>query len=161
MSGAAFLAAGALLYGCRGKQRAAANLTLTDIGGIARRYPLIALALSAALLGLAGLPPFAGFMSEWQMFVAGFDSRNPLLIGLVVFLACNVVVSLGYYTPVVLAAYGHAASDVVIRGVGVPLSMTVTLIVLSMTSVALGTAPGLANGLVAPAAEAVVRAFEG
>jgi proton-translocating NADH-quinone oxidoreductase chain N len=161
MSGAAFLAVGALLYGCRRNQRAAANLTLTDVAGVARRYPAIALALSAALLGLAGLPPFAGFMSEWQMFVAGFDSRNPLLIGLVVFLACNVVVSLGYYTPVVLAAYRHAASDVLLRGVGVPLSMTATLIVLSLTSVALGIAPGLASGLVAPAAKAVVRAFGG
>ena len=41
-----------------------------------RRYPLVALAFSVALLGLGGLPPLGGFMSKWQIFAAGFETRN-------------------------------------------------------------------------------------
>ena len=35
-----------------------------------------ALAFSLAVLGLGGLPPLAGFMSKWQIFVAGFETHN-------------------------------------------------------------------------------------
>ena len=51
-TGLAFLAAGALLYSlhiARGKHDA---LTVTDLNGAAKRYPLIALGLSIAVLGL-------------------------------------------------------------------------------------------------------------
>jgi proton-translocating NADH-quinone oxidoreductase chain N len=160
MIAAAFLAAGALLYGMRRDQPDAA-LTLADLAGVAGRYPVAALALSLAVLGLAGLPPLAGFMSEWQIFVSGFDSRDPLIAGLVVFAALNSVLSLAYYTPIVTAAYRRHASAVVVHGQALPTSMTLPLVVLSAASVTLGVWPGLASGLIAPAAAAIVRGFIG
>ena len=51
-------------------------LTIADLNGAAQRYPLAALGLSLAVLGLGGLPPLAGFMSKWQIFVAGFETRK-------------------------------------------------------------------------------------
>jgi proton-translocating NADH-quinone oxidoreductase chain N len=160
MSGAAFLAVGALLYGVRQDRRNMA-LSLADLAGAAGRYPLVALALSLAVLGLGGVPPLAGFMSKWQIFVAGFDTHSPAIVALVVFAALNSVFSLAYYAPVVNAAYRHHASQVVLRGQTVPLSMTVPLVVLSGAIIVLGVWPGLANGLVAPAAVALVRSFGG
>ena len=75
MKGLAFLAVGALMYalfltsGVQGSHKA---LDISDLAGAAKSYPLAALALAIAVLGLGGLPPLAGFMSKWQIFVAGF-----------------------------------------------------------------------------------------
>jgi proton-translocating NADH-quinone oxidoreductase chain N len=160
MIGAAFLAAGALMYGLR-RDTPDAALTLADLGGAARRYPVVALTLSLAVLGLGGLPPLAGFMSEWQIFVSGFDTHNPAIVGLVIFAALNSVFSLAYYAPIVTAAYRRQASAAAAHGQPLPASMTVPLAILSMASLTLGVWPGLASGLVAPAAVAIVRAFIG
>ena len=65
MKGLAFLAAGALLYVLHTAQGDHNPLTISDLGGAARRYPIVALALSLALMGLGGLPPLAGLMSDW------------------------------------------------------------------------------------------------
>jgi multicomponent Na+:H+ antiporter subunit D len=157
MSGAAFLAVGALLYGLS-QQRANGRLGLADMAGCAQRYPLVALALSLAVLGLAGLPPLAGFMSKWQIFTAGFDSGSPILASLVVFAALNSVLSLAYYAPVVVTAYRAQPSLAVIAGQPMPLSMTLPLVGLSLASLVLGVWPALASGLVASAAAALVRA---
>ncbi len=68
------------------------------------RYPLAALAFSIALLALGGLPPLAGFMSKWQIFVPGFNA-NGWFIGLMIFMALNSVLSLAYYAPLVNMMY--------------------------------------------------------
>ena len=161
MSGAAFLAAGALLYCLRGEARNSAVLRVADLTGAARRYPGAALALSLALLGLAGLPPLAGFMSEWQIFVAGFETRSPLIAALMIFAAINVAASLAYYVPVVLVLYGRRASSAVWHGVAMPATMTLPLGVLTAASLLLGIWPALASAIVAPAAAVIVRSFGG
>lgn len=159
MSTAAFLAAGALLYGLRQERRGGAHLSLSDLDGAAGRYPLVTLALSLAVLGLAGLPPLAGFMSEWQIYTAGFGTRSSAIIAIVLLAVLNTVLSLAYYAPVVAAAYRQRPSDLVLGGRPVPTSMTIPLLVLSLGIVALGVLPGLASGLVRPAATALIGAF--
>lgn len=53
------------------------TLMVEDLNGASRKYPMqVALGLSIAVLGLGGLPPLAGFMSKWQIFVAGFQRRT-------------------------------------------------------------------------------------
>ena len=76
MKGLAFLSAGALLYALKLSQGNHDPLVVADLAGAARRYPLPALALSVAVLGLGGLPPLAGFMSKWQIFAAGFLTKD-------------------------------------------------------------------------------------
>jgi len=77
MKGLAFLAVGALMYGMFLKNGSHAGLKVSDLAGAAQKYPLAAFALSIALLALGGMPPLAGFMSKWQIFVAGFETQNP------------------------------------------------------------------------------------
>ena len=76
MKGLAFLAAGALLYALHISRGSHDPLTVDDLNGAASRYPLAALALSVAVLALGGLPPLSGFMSKWQIFVAGFETQQ-------------------------------------------------------------------------------------
>jgi proton-translocating NADH-quinone oxidoreductase chain N len=159
MKGLAFLSCGVLLYTLH---IAAGNhdpLTIDDLAGAARRYPLVALSLSLAVLGLGGLPPLAGFMSKWQIFLAGFETGNVWMEGLVVFAALNSVLSLAYYVPLVNAMYRQEPSARVQTGARMPRLMTIPLIVLAAGVVVLGVWPGLANGLTLPAARVLLSSI--
>jgi len=159
MKGLAFLAAGALLYCLFIAAGSHDSLMIADLAGAARRYPLPALALSIAVLGLGGLPPLAGFMSKWQIFVAGFQTHNLAIMGLVIFAALNSVLSLGYYAPLVNAMYRQEPSPAVLRGKPMPLAMGIPLVVLSAAVVAIGIWPTLVQWLSAPAGAALLTAF--
>jgi proton-translocating NADH-quinone oxidoreductase chain N len=161
MSGLAFLAAGALIYVLQGAPNRQRALTVADLAGASQRYPLAALALSVAVLGLGGLPPLAGFMSKWQIFVAGFETRNLLIVALVLFAALNSVLSLAYYAPLVNAVYRAEPSKAMQAGRPLPLAMGAPLAVLALMVLALGVWPGLAQWLTAAAGSAVLVSFGG
>jgi proton-translocating NADH-quinone oxidoreductase chain N len=162
MKGLAFLAAGAMLYVLFIKNNDHSSpLTISDLGGTARKYPIVALTLSIAVLGLAGLPPFAGFMSKWQIFAAGFETHNIAIDLLVIFAALNSVFSLAYYAPVVNAVYRQEPSEAVTRGTKLPITMSIPLVVMAIAIVVIGVWPSLLAGLTNPAGIALVKAFGG
>ncbi len=162
MKGLAFLAAGALLYTLHiAKGDHSSPLTVADLAGAAKRYPLVALALSIAVLGLGGLPPFAGFMSKWQIFVAGINTHDQVIFWLVILAALNSVLSLGYYAPVVNAVYRGKPSAAVLQGSRLPLGMQLPLFVLALAVVALGVWPSLLAWLTTPAGNAIMATFGG
>ena len=161
MKGLAFLAAGALLYALHLAVGSHAPLMIQELNGAAKRYPMPALALSVAVLALGGLPPLAGFMSKWQIFVAGFTTHNALIASLVIFAALNSVLSLAYYAPLVNAVYRKEPSAAVTRGAVVPDSMVLPLTVLTALIVVLGLWPSLLNWLTEPAGAALVAALRG
>ncbi len=161
MKGTAFLAAGALLYALRMAHHNHDPLTVSDLNGAATRYPATAFALSAALLALGGLPPLAGFMSKWQIFVAGFQSNNNLAIALVIFAAINSVLSLGYYAPLVNRMYRNEPSDLVKEGKPISWVMVLPLIIMTIAIVAIGVWPPLVRWLTNPAAMSLLGIFGG
>ena len=38
---------------------------ISDFSGLSRKKPLISLSLAIIMLSMAGIPPFAGFLSKW------------------------------------------------------------------------------------------------
>jgi formate hydrogenlyase subunit 3/multisubunit Na+/H+ antiporter MnhD subunit len=158
MKGLAFLAAGAFLYVLSDSGH---TLHTEDLAGAARRYPLPALTFSLALLGLAGLPPLAGFMSKWQIFVAGFATHNILIAAVVLFAALNSVLSLAYYAPLVNVVYRREPSAAVRQGRPMPVSMLLPLLLMTAAIVMIGIWPGAVGQLTQTAAEAVLFAFGG
>jgi formate hydrogenlyase subunit 3/multisubunit Na+/H+ antiporter MnhD subunit len=161
MKGLAFLSVGALLYTLCLSLGDHAALTVADLSGAARRYPIVALCLSLAVLGLGGLPPLAGFMSKWQIFVAGFGTHNILVEALVVFAALNSVLSLAYYAPLVNAVYRLEPSPRVRRGAPMPAAMSWPLAVLALAVLVIGLWPSLMNWLTAPASAVWLRQIGG
>jgi proton-translocating NADH-quinone oxidoreductase chain N len=161
MKGMAFLAAGALLYSLHIAHGSHRPLTVDDLNGASRRYPLAALALSLAVLSLAGLPPLAGFMSKWQIFAGSAETRSLPVILLVVFMAINSVISLGYYAPLVNRMYRREPSEAVQKGRPSPAMMALPLVAMLFFVVVLGLWPALASGITAPAAAALWQMFGG
>lgn len=160
MKGLAFLAVGALLFGLQhqlgatsdGHEGSHKGLVIDDLSGAARRYPLIALALSLALMGLGGLPPLVGFMSKWQVLMAGAQTQDMAIVFILIIAALASVLSLGYYAPLINRLYRREQAEVVANGRAVPPAMTLPLAVLAVAIVVLGVMPMLANWLTVPAA---------
>ncbi|MDT8305278.1 MAG: proton-conducting transporter membrane subunit [Anaerolineae bacterium] len=161
MKGLAFLAAGALLYALHAAAGSHEPLTISDLAGAASRYPLAAMALSVALLGLGGLPPLVGFMSKWQIMVAGFATHNFWVEALIAFAALNSVLSLAYYAPVVNALYREQPSAQVAGGATVPVLMQAPLALMMIAVVLLGLWPALVQGMTGAAGAALLAAFGG
>src|SRR5215208_3551249 len=159
MKGLAFLAVGALMYGMFLQNGSHATLKVSDLAGAAQKYPLAAFALSIALLALGGMPPLAGFMSKWQIFLAGFQTQNNWIIALMIFMALNSVLSLAYYAPVVNLMYRRDPSPQVLAGKPIPWTIALPLIVMALLVVVLGFAPGLMDWLTVPAGERLIEMF--
>ncbi len=163
MKGLAFLAVGALMVG---KQTSGDHshlhvspMTRDDLAGVARQYPVVALALTLALLGLAGLPPLAGFMSKWQILTAGVATLNSSLIALAVFAALNSVLSLVYYAPLVNMMYRRPPAAALAAARPLPMSVVLPVVVLGTAVLLLGFWPGLGQWLAEPAAMALEKQF--
>ena len=134
-------------------------LTVDDLSGAARRYPLVALVLSLAVLGLGGLPPLVGFMSKWQILVAGAQTRDVgILVVLIIAALCSVL-SLAYYAPLVNRMYRREPGALVAKGRAIPAAMLGPLVVLAVAVVVLGVLPFLAGWLTIPAAADLLSAF--
>jgi formate hydrogenlyase subunit 3/multisubunit Na+/H+ antiporter MnhD subunit len=159
MKGLAFLAVGALMYGMFLRNGSHRALKVDDLAGAAQKYPLAAFAFSIAVFALGGMPPLAGFMSKWQIFVAGFQTGHSGIIALMVFMALNSVLSLGYYAPLVNRMYRRDASPRVLAGKPITWTIALPLVVMTLLVVLLGFLPGLADWFTVPAAERFMQMF--
>ena len=165
MKGLAFLAAGALMFGLQhelgraGASAGHAPLTVDDLSGAAWRYPLVALVFSLAVLGLGGLPPLVGFMSKWQILVAGAQTRDVFILIVLIVAALNSVLSLGYYAPLVNRMYRREPGRLVAAGRALPAAIVAPLLLLAGAIVVLGVLPFLAGWLTIPAAADLLSAF--
>jgi len=92
----------ALAFLCKGVCHSYCNATtIAQLRGTAQRFPLIAVAFSVAIGGLAGVPPLAGFAGKWFVLAQALRVADPLAYGgLAVFLV-NSLLSLGYYLPLI------------------------------------------------------------
>jgi NADH-quinone oxidoreductase subunit N len=79
-----------------------ADIGVTQLAGLHRRSPLLAMALMMAVFSLAGIPPTIGFTGKFLIFNAAIEAE---LLPLVLIAMANVVVSLYYYLMVVRAIY--------------------------------------------------------
>jgi len=112
---------------------------LERLAGLGRRRPWLAAALGAAMLSLAGFPPFAGFVGKVVVFQAAIAAGH---VALAVLAIATSVVAVVYYARVVTTMYlrdpdGHPASA---RRVG---ARTATVLAVGVSGVLLlGLFPG-------------------
>jgi NADH-quinone oxidoreductase subunit N len=96
------------------------NLTgsdeISDLAGLSRRSPWLALAMMFALLSLSGIPPTAGFFGKFFIFRAAVEADLwwLALIGIL-----NAFIALYYYLSVIKVMYLYRSED---EGISVPVS---------------------------------------
>lgn len=112
---------------------------IKDYAGLSRRSPWLALAMLAAFLSLAGMPPFGGFIAKVLVFAAAI--RNPALIWLAIVGILNSIVALYYYLDVLKYVYLYRmeGQDEDRHPVPVTSPYAIALVVLTIGVILIGT----------------------
>lgn len=76
--------------------------SIESLQGLGWTHPLLGIAMTAAMLSLAGVPPLGGFIGKFYLFSAAVRAGYT---GIAVVAALNSVVSLYYYLRVVVVMY--------------------------------------------------------
>jgi NADH-quinone oxidoreductase subunit N len=90
------------------RQRGLIGDELEDLDGLYQRSPAAAVLLLIFILSLAGIPPTAGFMGKYFIFLALIETHHPVLA---VFGALYIVPALYYYFRIVVHAWLKRPGD--------------------------------------------------
>jgi len=83
---------------------------IKDYAGIARKSPFLAISMTVFMLSLAGIPPLAGFIAKYRVFMAAMENNNQYL-WLVMIALLTSVVSIFYYVRVIKEMFITEAKD--------------------------------------------------
>jgi len=97
--------------------------TLSDLAGLARRRPLLVVAVGVLVVGAIGVPPAAGFIGRLAVFEAAVRAQLLWLVVLGAFAAVSGAVS---YGRIILACFAPPRLD----SVALPHARTATVVVL-------------------------------
>ncbi len=120
---------------------------LSDLNGVGRRAPGLALMLTVFVLSLAGIPPLSGFFAKFYVFIAAWQEGAKWLV---IFAVFNTIISLFYYLRILKAIYIEEPtnSEVVKAPFGPRFVMTLTVLAVLF----LGVLPSLLYGTLEQAA---------
>jgi NADH-quinone oxidoreductase subunit N len=79
---------------------------LSDLNGLYRRNPLMAILMTVFMLSLAGFPPFVGFFGKLFLFTAGVSAGYTWLVVVAVLMS---VVSVYYYVRVLIPVWSPSS----------------------------------------------------
>jgi proton-translocating NADH-quinone oxidoreductase chain N len=144
LKGGAFLSAGVL-------QRAYGTRDLGALRGAGRRVPAAGFTFALFALGLAGVPPTAGFLSK-LLIATGVAQAGVIGVFLVVALIANSVLSLAYYVPAVTGLLAGGGSPPSERP---SFSLMIPILVLACLVIVFGVWPGPVLAVLVPAARAL------
>src|SRR5437588_4453753 len=97
-----FMTAGAFAVIIVLRQKRLIGEELDDLNGLYQRSPAAALLLLIFMLSLAGIPPTAGFMGKYFIFLSLIETHHPVLA---VFAVLYIVPALYYYFRIVVHAW--------------------------------------------------------
>ena len=124
---------------------------LSDLSGLSKTHPMMALALLVFMFSMAGIPPLAGFFGKWYVFMAAVEAG---LIALAVIGVLASVVGAFYYLRIVKLMYFDDATEPLDEGVSTDLrvilygSAAVTLLFFLVLSPVYDTAQVAAASLI-------------
>jgi NADH-quinone oxidoreductase subunit N len=107
----------------------------SDLEGLSRRNPLMAVLLTIFMFSLAGFPPSAGFFGKLFLFTAGVGAGYTWLVVLAVLMS---VVSVFYYVRVLIPVWSTSGRT---DHVDASISSTLAIALSGVLSIALGLYP--------------------
>jgi len=149
MKGGAFLCAGAFSKATNGGNK------FDELKGVGARHPVVGVSFALFILGLIGIPATAGFPGKLMLFQAGLAplySNSWLNWGtvLIVALALNSALSLGYYVPALNIILFKSEHGGIVHSSKIPTGIIIAIVPLAITTVILGLYPQLALNLADP-----------
>lgn len=111
--------------------------------GLGKSNPLLAVALTLAMLSLAGIPLTAGFIGKFMMFT---NAMNDYHITLLLLAAINAIIGVFYYLRVIVHMYFKSAEEGTTPFV-MPLNFKMVFVIAAILTLAVGIYPECLIGL--------------
>ncbi len=108
---------------------------ISDLAGLNRRSPWLALFITIGLLSLGGIPPAAGFFGKFFLFQAAVNAN---LIGLALIAVTNAIIALYYYLVVIKVMYVDIGPDDD-KAIAIPRAYAWSLGITTLVVILLGT----------------------
>jgi len=118
------------------QREAMGNTSLESFNGLGKLSKLSAIAFTIAMLSLTGIPPLAGFMAKYNLFILAIQHGY---LWLVIIAILGSVVSIFYYFRPIINIYMKPAESKVINLSGISIF---TIILITLFSLVLGFIPG-------------------
>ena len=99
-----------ILFTVSGNKNEGADISAFN--GLAKRNPLMAFGVTAAMLSLAGIPPLAGFFGKYYIFTAAIEAGRYKLVLLAVVAS---LISVYYYFKIIIAVYFKQSNEAAIE----------------------------------------------
>jgi len=115
---------------------------IESFNGLAKRNPLAALALTIAMLSLAGIPLTAGFIGKYVMFLNVLENYQVILVVIAIL---NALVGFYYYFRVIIAVYFKDGKEIALD---TPIQYKVVLVVSTIVILLLGVYPAVILNLI-------------
>jgi len=109
--------------------------SFTDLEGLGRRNPVLAVGMTIFMLSLAGFPPSVGFFGKLFLFTAGVGAGYTWLVVVAVLMS---VVSVFYYIRVLIPVWSPAPAR---ERVAAPVSSAFAIVLSGAASILLGLYP--------------------
>jgi NADH-quinone oxidoreductase subunit N len=119
------------------------NASVEAFNGLVKKDPFITIAMTIAMLSLAGIPPLAGFFAKYYIFTVAIESGY---FGLVLLAVVTSLIGVYYYFRIIIAMYLKASDNS--RPVQLTLMHQVVIIICVITIVVLGIAPDMIISLI-------------
>ncbi len=97
---------------------------IEDLSGLGRTHPMLAAAMAIFMFSMAGIPPLAGFVGKWYVFLAAVQAG---LYTLAVIGVLSSVVAAFYYLKIVKLMYFDEPKDALHRPIARELGWTIAL----------------------------------
>ncbi|MHB1217626.1 MAG: NADH-quinone oxidoreductase subunit NuoN [Alphaproteobacteria bacterium] len=145
---AIYVAMGIGTFGCILCMRRKGRMveTISDLSGLARTNPALALAMAIFMFSMAGIPPLAGFFGKFFVFKAAIQAE---LYTLAVVGVLTSVVAAFYYLRIVKVMYFDEAAEAFERPIGATLTVVIGATALFTLLLVVNPGPLLSGAAVA------------
>ena len=120
---------------------------ISDLAGLSKRNPLMALALAVFMFSMAGIPPLGGFFGKFYIFIAAVNAE---LYTLAVIGVLASVVGAFYYLRIIKVMYFDEPGEPFESPMSVELRAIIGVCGVFVTFFAFYTAPFIASAQIAP-----------
>jgi multicomponent Na+:H+ antiporter subunit D len=135
---------------------------ISELDGIGHKMPFTMAAFTIGSLGMAGLPPIAGFVSKWYLCVGSLEAEHILFL---IVLLVSSLLNAAYFFPIVFRAFfrkpAGLPAEATIKMAEAPPLLVVPLCLAAIYSIVLGLVPDLPFNLLDLAQTAVLQITKG